>query len=100
MADRYAIAIVGSGPGGLSAAARAAKRGASHILLERTPHFSDTIYKYQKRKHVMATPNHLPLRSDLGFAESSREAVLGTWDKGVADIGAVNIRFNAEVTGI
>src|SRR5689334_7121604 len=100
MAERYAIAIVGSGPGGLSAAARAAKRGVSHVLLERTPHFSDTIFKYQKRKHVMATPNNLPLRSDLGFAESAREEVLGVWDKGVAEIGKVNTRLNVEVTAI
>ena len=100
MGERYAIAIVGSGPGGLSAAARAAKRGASHILLERTPHYSDTIYKYQKKKHVMATPNTLPLRSDLGFKESSREEILETWDRGIAQCTGVNVRFNAEVTAI
>src|SRR5215469_13099063 len=99
MADKYAIAIVGSGPGGVSAAARAAERGASHILLERTDHLSDTIYKYQKRKHVMATPDILPLRSDLGFKEGSREAILETWDKGIVQTKA-NVRFNAEVTAI
>src|SRR5271170_819742 len=99
MADKYAIAIVGSGPGGVSAAARAAQRGVSHILLERTDHLSDTIYKYQKRKHVMAAPEVLPLRSDLGFAESARETVLGTWDKGIAD-AKTNVRFKSEVTAI
>ena len=99
MAEKYAIAIVGSGPGGVSAAARAAQRGVSHILFERTDHLSDTIYKYQKRKHVMAAPEVLPLRSDLGFAESARETVLGTWDKGIADSKA-NVRFKSEVTAI
>ena len=54
----------------MSAAARAAKEGKSQILLERTPHLTDTIFKYQKHKHVMATPEFLPLRSDLGFKES------------------------------
>ena len=59
------VAIVGSGPAGLSAAAHAAQRGMSHVLLEKTDHLSDTIYKYQKGKHVMATPSHLVLRADL-----------------------------------
>ena len=57
MADTYRIAIVGSGPAGMSAAAHAAKLGISHILLEKTDHLSDTIFKYQKGKHVMATPS-------------------------------------------
>ena len=98
MAD-YAIAIVGSGPAGLSAAARAAQEGQKHILLERTGHINDTIFKYQKRKHVMATPEFLPLRSDLGFKESAREEVIDTWVKGVEGAGA-NIRLNAEVVSI
>src|SRR5579885_465202 len=95
----YAIAIVGSGPAGLSAAARAAQEGQKHILLERTGHINDTIFKYQKRKHVMATPEFLPLRSDLGFKESAREEVIDTWVKGVEGAGA-NIRLNAEVVSI
>ncbi|HMO69494.1 MAG TPA: NAD(P)-binding protein, partial [Novosphingobium sp.] len=37
------IAIVGSGPAGLSAAARPAQLGMSHVLLEKTDHLSDTI---------------------------------------------------------
>jgi len=63
----YKIAIVGSGPAGLSAAAHAAKLGLSHILLEAQTHLSDTIYKYQKGKHVMAEPGFLDLRSPMRF---------------------------------
>lgn len=48
MAERYRIAIVGSGPGGISAAARAAERGEAHVLLEAEPHLSNTIFRYQK----------------------------------------------------
>ena len=47
MTNDFMVAIVGSGPAGLSAAARAAKLGKSHILLERAPHPNDTIFKYQ-----------------------------------------------------
>ena len=84
MADAYRIAIVGSGPAGLSAAARAAQLGLSHVLIEKTDHLSDTIYKYQKGKHVMATPSQLVLRSDMDFDAGKREKVLGTWDEQAA----------------
>ena len=99
MPDAYRIAIVGSGPAGLSAAARAARLGISHVLIEKTDHLSDTIYKYQKGKHVMATPSQLVLRSDLGFDAGKREVVLGTWDEQSAGC-ATNVRLNADVTAI
>jgi CRP-like cAMP-binding protein/Fe-S-cluster-containing hydrogenase component 2/thioredoxin reductase len=95
----FRIAIVGSGPAGLSAAARAAQLGLSHVLLEKTDHLSDTIYKYQKGKHVMATPSQLVLRSDMDFAAGKREAVLGTWDRLAAE-HRINVMLNAEVKSI
>ena len=67
------IAIIGSGPSGLSCAAHAASRKISHVLLEAESHASHTIYRYQKGKHVMAEPAILPLRSDLSFAAGRRE---------------------------
>ncbi len=95
----FRIAIVGSGPAGLSAAARAAQLGLSHVLLEKTDHLSDTIYKYQKGKHVMATPSQLVLRSDIEFEAGKREKVLGTWDEQTAG-HRVNVKLNAEVASI
>jgi Fe-S-cluster-containing hydrogenase component 2/thioredoxin reductase/CRP-like cAMP-binding protein len=93
------IAIIGSGPGGLSAAVTAAKLGLSHLLLERAPQLADTIYKYQKGKPVMAQPAALPLVADLPFTAGSREAVLAAWSDSVAAAG-VNFRCNAEVQAI
>ncbi|MEA3045992.1 MAG: hypothetical protein QOJ53_324 [Sphingomonadales bacterium] len=98
MAD-FKIAIVGSGPAGLSAASRAAQLGLSHVLLEKTDHLCDTIYKYQKGKHVMATPSQLVLRSDLDFDAGKREKVLGIWDEQAAG-RKVNVRLNADVKAI
>jgi len=82
LAAEFKVAIVGSGPAGLSAATHAAKLGVAHVLFERMPHLNDTIFKYQKRKHVMATPAILPLRSDLEFEEESREEVIESWTAG------------------
>ena len=99
MGAGFRIAIVGSGPGGLSAAARAALLGISHVLLEKSDHLSDTIYKYQKGKHVMATPSQLVLRSDMQFEAGKREAVLANWDNMAAD-HEINVMLQAEVKSI
>jgi thioredoxin reductase/CRP-like cAMP-binding protein/Fe-S-cluster-containing hydrogenase component 2 len=99
MSEVYRIAIVGSGPSGLSAAAHAAAKGVSHILLEKTDHLSDTIFRYQKGKHVMATPSQLVLRSDCDFEAGKREAVLKQWDEDAKKAG-VNVRYKAEVKSI
>ena len=96
MTEHYQVAIIGSGPGGLSAAITAAEQGLSHILLERTSHLSDTIFKYQKGKKVMAHPMRLPLQGSLPFEEGFREGILADWDAAAAKSGA-NIRLNAEV---
>ncbi|HSC19521.1 MAG TPA: cyclic nucleotide-binding domain-containing protein [Rhizomicrobium sp.] len=100
MPDIFEIAIVGSGPAGLSAAMRAAITRVPHVLLEKTDHLADTIFRYQLGKLIMATPVTLPMREDhLGFREGSRETILGTWEKQAQKCG-LNVRYNAEVNGI
>jgi CRP-like cAMP-binding protein/Fe-S-cluster-containing hydrogenase component 2/thioredoxin reductase len=93
------VAIVGSGPAGLSAAARAAELQIPHVLLEAENHASDTIYKYQKGKHVMAEPSVLPLQSGMSFTAGKREAVLETWNSELEEQG-VNIRYGSRATHI
>jgi CRP-like cAMP-binding protein/thioredoxin reductase/Fe-S-cluster-containing hydrogenase component 2 len=99
MTEKFKIAIIGSGPSGLSAAAHAAELGVSHILLEAEKQPANTIYKYQKGKHVMAEPEILPLRSPMSFAAGTREKILSTWDQELAK-HRVNIRYNAAVSSI
>ncbi|TAL29377.1 cyclic nucleotide-binding domain-containing protein [Phenylobacterium sp.] len=99
MSETYKIAIIGSGPAGMSAAARAAKKGISHILLEKTDHLSDTIFRYQKGKHVMATPSVLVLRAECEFDAGKREKILDQWNADTKAAG-VNVKFNADVTAI
>ncbi|MEP6939472.1 MAG: cyclic nucleotide-binding domain-containing protein, partial [Rudaea sp.] len=99
MAERFKIAIVGSGPGGISAAARAAERGESHVLLEAEEHLSNTIFRYQKGKFVMDEPGVLPLRSPVPFAASSRETILDGWNEAATRL-KVNVRYKHEVSSI
>ena len=99
MSEIYKVAIIGSGPAGMSAASRAASLGLSHVLLEKTDHLSDTIYKYQKGKHVMATPSQLILRAEQEFDAGKREAILQKWNDRTTEL-KVNVKYNAEVKAI
>jgi Fe-S-cluster-containing hydrogenase component 2/thioredoxin reductase/CRP-like cAMP-binding protein len=97
------LAIIGAGPAGLSAAARAVQIDAragrsrpSYVLLEGTPRIANTIQRYQRGKPVMAEPGYLDLRSDLEFGKSTREGVLGKWDRDIARL-QVHVRYQAEV---
>lgn len=99
MSERVDVAVVGGGPAGLSAGARAAGLGLSHVVLERSPAVADTIQKYQRGKFVMATPDALPLRSDLAFAAGSRESILDAWQQQTAERG-VNLRLGHEVVSV
>lgn len=95
----HKIAIIGSGPSGLSAACRAAETRTSHVLLEGKPHLSDTVYQFQKGKHVMAEPSWLPLRASARFEAGSREKILAAWAEDAVQKG-VNVRYRAEVARI
>lgn len=96
MADHFRVAIIGAGPGGLSAAARAAELGLSHILLEAAPQLAHTIHRYPRGKQVMAEPARLPLRSTLQFAPGTREALLAQWQSQIAAL-KVNLHTDTEV---
>ena len=99
MTETFDVVVIGSGPAGLSAAAHGAELGLSHILIEKTDHLSDTIFKYQKGKHIMATPDQLVLRSDVDFNAGSRENILQIWNE-QSEAGGINVLYETEVVGI
>ncbi len=100
MPEAFKVAIVGSGPAGLSAAVRAAVCRVPHVVLEKTDHLSDTIFRYQLGKLIMATPAKLPMRDGhLSFSEGRREYILDSWQAYASQSG-INVRYNADVKAI
>jgi CRP-like cAMP-binding protein/Fe-S-cluster-containing hydrogenase component 2/thioredoxin reductase len=95
----FKIVIVGGGPGGLSASARAVELGLSHVLLEASADIANTVRRFQKGKLVMSEPAQVPLRSSLSFLPGTREKVLETWQRELQDHG-INLRTEATVSAI
>ena len=80
---------MGAGPAGISAATNAARHRLAYTLFEKGQ-LANTIYQYQRGKHVMAHPMKLPLRSLIPFQEGTRETQLAMFDKSITDL-AVNV---------
>jgi thioredoxin reductase len=84
--DTVDVAIVGSGPAGLSAGLEALRRGLSYVVLEQGS-LSDTVRKYPRHKLLLAEPVHIPLYGDLWVADASKETLLQVWETIVANTG-------------
>jgi heterodisulfide reductase subunit A-like polyferredoxin len=66
------VAIVGSGPGGLSAALTCIQKGLSYVVLEKEQMIASTISRYPKGKLVMAEPYDTLNLSLLPVFDSAR----------------------------
>ncbi len=97
--NHYKVIIVGAGPGGLSAGARAAATDTSHILIEGSSSIANTITRFQKGKHVMAEPAVLPTRAEIDFSAGTRESILNGWLDNISDRN-INIKYNCSATKI
>ena len=89
------VAIVGSGPAGLSAGLEALRSGLSYLMLEQGS-LADTVRKYPRHKILFAEPLNIPLYGDLWIADSSKESLLDMWEKVVAATG-LEVRTNQRV---
>ncbi len=81
-ADVLDVAIVGSGPGGLSAGLTCVKRGLRCIVLEKEHVISSTVSRYPKGKHFMAEPATSPNVSFLPVFDGSKEELVEAWQPG------------------
>jgi thioredoxin reductase (NADPH) len=91
------VAIVGSGPSGLSAALTCINRGLSYVILEKEQLIASTISRYPKGKLVMAEPYDTLNLSLLPVFDSSKEQLIPIWKELIDRIGLrVNLGESVE----
>jgi len=93
------VAIVGSGPGGLSAGVAAQNAGLAHVVLEKGSDFAQTIRGYPKGKPVQNQPATTTDIGALPVADTNREKLLDMWSSALAKT-PINAVYNAEVSSI
>jgi thioredoxin reductase (NADPH) len=81
------VAIVGSGPGGLSAALTCIQRGLSYVVLEKEQVIASTISRYPKGKLVMAEPYDTTNLSLLPVFDSAKEQLIPIWRELIDRVG-------------
>jgi thioredoxin reductase/CRP-like cAMP-binding protein len=94
----YEIAIIGGGAAGLSAAAQAAERKISHVLLERGTQLGGVMSRLLMTS-LVPVPYDLPPRSDLDLDGRPPKALAEAWASWI-EKGGTPILFNADVTSI
>lgn len=80
------VAIVGSGPSGISAGLESHRRGLDYVVLEQGT-LADTIRKYPRHKLLLAEPIRVPLYGDLWVADASKEDLLQAWETVIRSTG-------------
>jgi thioredoxin reductase/ferredoxin len=93
------VAIVGSGPGGLSAALTCIQRGLSYVVLEKEQIIASTISRYPKGKLVMAEPYDTANYSLLPVFDSAKEQLIPIWQELLDRVG-VQVRRGESVETI
>jgi thioredoxin reductase/ferredoxin len=74
------VAIVGAGPSGIAATLAAKERGFKYLTIEQDS-LGGTVASFPRRKLVMTAPATLPLVGKVKFTETTKEALLGFWQK-------------------
>jgi thioredoxin reductase/ferredoxin len=90
------VAIIGSGPGGLSAALTCIQKGLSYVVLEKEQLIASTISRYPKGKLVMAEPYDTQNLSLLPVFDSSKEQLIPIWQELLDRVG-VRVRQGESV---
>ena len=72
------VVVVGAGPAGLSATAKAIELGFSYTLLDQND-VGGTILSYPRQKVVMTQPMDIPIYGKSKFREITKEELLDLW---------------------
>ncbi len=84
--DVLDVVIVGCGPAGIAASLGALEHKLHFRTIEQGT-LGGTVAHFPRGKLVMTAPARLPLVGEVRFGEVSKEALLGFWQKVIADSG-------------
>ncbi len=84
--DIFDVAVVGSGPAGLSASLAAQQCGMRYLTLEQGD-IAATIRQYPRHKFLMAEPVSIPLYGSLYIADTTKESLLSVWETIISNTG-------------
>jgi thioredoxin reductase/ferredoxin len=93
------VVIVGSGPGGLSAALTCIQKGLTYVVLEKEQQIASTIARYPKGKLVMAEPYDTQNLSLLPVFDSAKEQLIPIWRELLDRVG-VRVRQGESVESV
>jgi len=101
--DKYDIAIIGGGPGGIATALEAAVHGIKNIILiDKADNHSSTIrkfYKENKRVDKDWKGKSVEIEGNIPFMDGTKESTLDFFDK-LLDYDKIDTLFNTEVESI
>jgi thioredoxin reductase/NAD-dependent dihydropyrimidine dehydrogenase PreA subunit len=80
------VAIVGSGPAGLSAGLSAHLAGLSYVVLEQG-NLAESVRKYPRHKLLLAESSKAPIYGRLWVGNASKETLLKVWEAIIAENG-------------
>jgi len=89
------VAVVGSGPAGLSAGLEALRSRLRYAVFEQGD-LSDTIYRYPRHKLLLAEPVRMPVYGSLWVADASKESLLKVW-RAIIDRTGLEVRTGNRV---
>ena len=97
--DVLDVAIVGTGPAGIAAAAAAHEHKLTYVALEQEPDLGGTIFHYPRRKLVLVQAVDVPLWGQMKEAEYQKEDLLEV----LLDLARrfhLNLRFGEKVVEV
>lgn len=100
--EHYTIAVIGAGPGGISASVEATLKGLSVILLEKGAEHNATLrkfYKDGKRVDRDYKGDKVELVGAIDFSDTNKEGALAMFDS-LLEKHAINVAYNNDVESI
>jgi thioredoxin reductase (NADPH) len=95
-ADAIDVAIVGSGPGGLSAALTCRHHGLGAVVFEKEAIIASTVARYPKGKDFLAEPVDCANLSFLPVCDTTKEQLVAAWNH-MAREAALDVRTGSAV---